>query len=351
MDSLPDHLLMQCLGRLSIPDQAVVRCVCRRLHDLLSAENVYDHRSRESLKEPWLCVLGGIQEDRGEVLAEMFDFKAKKWRPMPALPPSSFFNFSCAVVDGNLYEVGGFVGLSDVSSKMSMYNTRTNAWEEVTQMAELREACACGVIRGCIYVAGGKCRLPSAEQRASSAEVYLPHENRWLPIRSMRECRSCCASAVVGEKLYVIGGYGTLNILQTVEMYDPIEDTWENKSSMPQVWIIAGCAQIGSKIYVVGSDVVAMDGQELAVYDTIRDVWDVIGSIPFNKLVTGTKCSLWGCAVAAAQDKLYILGGASSYDGGGLNTVLVYDPVIHFWTTMRPMRSRRHGCAAVVISL
>lgn len=351
MDSLPDHLLLQCLGRLSRPDQGVVRCVCRRFHTLFSVENVFDHRTREGCLEPWLCVLGGIQEDKGELLAEMFDFKAQKWRPMPAVPPNSFFNFACVLVNYNLYAVGGFVGLSDFSCRMPVYNPRTNAWEEVTPMSELREACACGVIKSCIYVAGGYCRLRSAGQRLSSAEVYLPHENQWLPIASMKEGRSCCASAVVGEKLYVIGGYGTFNILQTVEMYDPAKDAWDSKSSMPGLWILAGCAPIDSNIYVIGSDMIAMDGQELAVYDTVNDVWNLLGPIPFDKLVTGSKCSLWGCAVAAAQGKLYILGGASSYDGGGLNTVLVYDPLKQSWTTVKQMRSRRHGCAAVVINL
>lgn len=270
---------------------------------------------------------------------------------MPALPPNSFFNFSCAVVECNLYRVGGFVGLSDVVSKMSVYNLRTNAWKEVNQMQELREACACGVIGGCIYVAGGYCRLRTMEPRLSSAEVYVPEKNIWCPIASMKEGRSCCASAVVGEKLYVIGGYGKLNVLQTVEVYDPVVDTWERKASMPGLWILAGCASIGSKIYVIGSDMMAMDRQELAVYDTKLDAWDMVGPIPFDKLVTGFRCSLWGCAVAAAEGKLYVLGGASSYDAGGLSTVLVYEPVKDGWTTMRQMRSRRHGCAAVVIHL
>lgn len=349
MDALPDHLLQQCVGRLSTSDQAVARCVCRRFRDLLSAASSFDLRAHSHCLEPWLCVLGGIQEDKGELLAEMFDFRSEKWRSMPALPPNSFFNFSCALVGCNLYAVGGFVGLSDITTKMPVYNLRTNTWSEATQMHDLREACGCGVIGGCIYVAGGICRLKAAERRVRSAEVYFPDKNLWCPIASMAEGRSCCASAVVGNKLYIIGGYGARNFLQSVEVYDPVEDTWTRRSNMPRLWILAGCASIGSKIYVIGSDMVAMDEQELAVYDTKSDMWSFVGSIPFGNLVTGSKCSLWGCAVASAGEKLYVIGGASSYDGGGLNTVLVYEPVIDAWMTMRQMKSRRHGCAAIVV--
>eukprot|EP00250_Pteridium_aquilinum_P004839 c15034_g1_i1 orf=527-1582(-) len=350
MDPLPDHLLQQCLGSLSTPDLAVARCVCRRFRNLFSVPASFDFRAHFDCLEPWLCVLGGIQEEKGEPLAEMFDFRDQKWRSMPALPPNSFFNFSCAVVGCNLYAVGGFKGLSDTATNMPVYNMRTNTWSAVNQMRELREACGCGVIGGCIYVAGGFCRLRAKEKRVRSAEVYYPDKNIWCPIASMTEGRSFCASAVVGDELYIIGGYGIRSMLQSVEVYNPVEDTWAKRENLPRLWILAGCAAIGSKIYVIGSDIQAMDGQELAVYDTMSDVWNIMGSIPFNKLVTGSKCSLWGSAVASAGDKLYVLGGASSYDGGGLSTVLVYDPATDVWATMRQMRSRRHGCAAVMIN-
>lgn len=349
MDSLPDHLLQLCVWRLPTPDQAVARCVCRRFRYLFAAPFSFDVRARLHCLEPWLCVIGGIQEEKGELVAEMYDFRAQIWRRMPALPPNSSFNFSCAVVGCNLYAVGGFVRLSDNASKMPVYNFQTNTWKTANQMHLLREACGCGVIGDRIYVAGGFCRLKSHEKRLRCAEVYLPDRNVWCSIASMMEGRSCCASAVVGGKLYVIGGYGARTMLQSVEVYDPVEDSWMQGASMPRLWFLAGCAAIGSKIYVIGSDMHAMDGQELAVFDTKLDAWTIVGSIPFNELVTGSKCSLWGCAVASIGDKLYVLGGASSYDGGGLNSALVYDPATEQWATMRQMRSRRHACAAVGI--
>ncbi|KAH7289457.1 hypothetical protein KP509_30G002600 [Ceratopteris richardii] len=268
---------------------------------------------------------------------------------MPTFPPNSSFNFSCAVVGDSLYAIGGFAGLSENAMKMPVYNLRTNMWMEANQIKGLREAFACGVIGGRIYVAGGFCRQKSKEKMLRSAEMYIPERDIWCPVASMCQGRSCCASAVVGDKLFVIGGYGAQTVLRTVEVYDPAENSWEQKTSMPRMWILAGCASVGTKIYVVGSDIRAMDRQELAVFDTQLDSWNKIGLIPFNELVSGSKCSLWGCGVASVGEQLYIAGGASSYDGGGLNTVLVYDPGTEQWGTMRQMHSRRHCCAVVTI--
>ncbi|MCO5602825.1 hypothetical protein L7F22_056964 [Adiantum nelumboides] len=349
MDSFPDDLLQQCVWRLPTPDQAVARCVCRRFRDLFSAPISFAVRARLHRLEPWLCVIGGVQEEKGELVAEMFDFRARRWRPMPAHPPTSNFNISCAVIGYNLCVVGGFVGLADYASKMPVYNLQTSTWKEASQMQFSREACGCGVIRNRIYVAGGFCRLRLHGKRLRSGEVYIPDKDLWCPIASMKERRSCCASAVVEDKLYIIGGYGTESVLQSVEVYDPAEDSWVQRASMPRIWFLAGCASIGSKIYVIGSDMNAMDAQELAVFDTKLDSWSFVGSIPFNELVMGSKCSLWGCSVTSIADKLYVLGGASSVDGGGLNSALVYDSVTEQWATMRQMHSSRHACGAVGI--
>lgn len=230
---------------------------------------------------------------------------------------------------------------------MFAYNTRTNTWKGVTQMTKLREACACGVIGGNIYVAGGR---NAQEQEESSAEVYIPQANRWLPIANMENARKNRVSAVVDGKLYVIGGFGLVHNL-LVEMYDPVQNAWTSKASMPRLWTLAGCAAIGSKIYVIGTSLI-VDGHKLGVYDTESDVWEFGGgTIPLTRLVTEARCSLWGCAVAATQGKLYVLGGASLGDGGGINTVLVYDPLKHLWTSTTEMKSRRHKCVAFVMNL
>ncbi len=60
LEALPDHLLILCLGGLSRYQLARLQCVCRRFRNLLSPEILLEHRQREGLLEPWLCVVGGV---------------------------------------------------------------------------------------------------------------------------------------------------------------------------------------------------------------------------------------------------------------------------------------------------
>ncbi|XP_002974117.2 kelch-like protein 17 [Selaginella moellendorffii] len=348
MDALPDHILVQCLAWLPPQHQAAARLVCRRFHDLLRHGRALRYSLCRSRLEPWLCVLGGVQENKGHLLAEMYHPLEGRWRSLPAAPSSSCHNVPCVAFGGRLYVVGGFTG----RPQMAVYDFEHNVWEEAAAMLEPREAFACGVIEGRIYVAGGLCRHYSTENaRLRSAEVYHPEKNSWLRLPPMKEKRSCCASAVAGDKLYVIGGYSTPLILTSVEVFDPREGSWETCSEMQEPWIIVGCAAIGPFIYVVGSKFTEMDRLELQVYDTIRGEWEDKGTIPVSKLLHGARCSLWGSAVVAMAGNLYIAGGSSSYDGGGLDSVIVYIPARREWISLPQMRSRRHACAGAVIYL
>ncbi|KAJ7555033.1 hypothetical protein O6H91_05G019300 [Diphasiastrum complanatum] len=355
MELVPDEVLANCFARLSPPEQALARLVCRRFYSILSTDAALQLRKWQGLLEPWLCVMGGVQEHHHEPMVELYDFLADKWRVMLPNPPTITFDFCCAVVKERLYKLGGFMGFLDFNVDkvplMDVYNFRKHTWEKGRQMDEMREAFACGVINDRIYVAGGLVRKPFLQEnlRVRSAEVYIPETDSWESIPAMKECRSCCASAVVGQKLYVIGGYGTDSILRSVEVFDPAIKTWEFRAQTPASWIIAGCAAIGHLIYFVVSS--ALEMEAVAVYDTQTDEWYVKGVIPLESLLNGSKGSLWGCTVLASKGKLYVLGGASSCSSGGLKCGLVYDPTLETWSPLKMMRSRRHGCAGVVIYL
>ena len=59
-----------------------------------------------------------------------------------------------------------------------------------------------------------------------SAYVYDPQANAWTQLAIMGTARRTHASAAVGGKLYVFGGYGVEGDLSTAEVYDPSSDSW-----------------------------------------------------------------------------------------------------------------------------
>jgi len=61
---------------------------------------------------------------------------------------------SVAVLDGNLYAVGGYNG--DYFSSVERYDPALDAWEAVTPMAAARSRLSVAMLDGKLYAAGGE---------------------------------------------------------------------------------------------------------------------------------------------------------------------------------------------------
>ena len=62
--------------------------------------------------------------------------------------------------------------------------------------------------------------------------MYDPQANAWTQLASMGTARRVHASAVVGGKLYVFGGFDGDEYLSTAEVYDPASDSWAQVTSL-----------------------------------------------------------------------------------------------------------------------
>ena len=66
-----------------------------------------------------------------------------------------------------------------------------------------------------------------------SVYVYDPQADAWTQLARMGTARRAHASAVVGGKLYVFGGYdAATQRLSTAEVYDPASDSWAPVTSL-----------------------------------------------------------------------------------------------------------------------
>ena len=62
--------------------------------------------------------------------------------------------------------------------------------------------------------------------------MYDPQADAWTQLASMGTARRNHASAVVGGKLYVFGGWDANQRLSTAEVYDPASDSWAQGPSL-----------------------------------------------------------------------------------------------------------------------
>ena len=90
-----------------------------------------------------------------------------------------------------------------------------------------------------LYVVGG--RGPGG--LLNTVECYDPKTKRWSALPPMPTARCRMGAAVLGGKLYVVGGMGAgWNMLNTLECYDPKTEQWRVLPPMPTARCSIGTA-------------------------------------------------------------------------------------------------------------
>lgn len=85
------------------------------------------------------------------------------------------------------------------------------------------------VLKDKIFVVGGS----DYDEDHNSVECFDPRMNRWLSLPPMLTRRESPGVAAVDDKLLAIGG-ACLNVeTEKIDCYDPLSNKWEEFSSLP----------------------------------------------------------------------------------------------------------------------
>ena len=123
---------------------------------------------------------------------------------------------------------------------------------------------AAGVVAGIVALAA-----PAHPQGASPPGT-------WVPKTSMPALRGEVAAAVVGDKLYALGGAVNRQAVARNEEYDPATDRWRERAPLPQPRDHLGVAVVNGKIYTFGgftSSVHQGSGDVVFEYNPASDFW------------------------------------------------------------------------------
>jgi len=182
--------------------------------------------------------------------------------------------------------------------------------------------------------------------RLQSVEAFSFRTNRWSSLCEMPDGRSHCGAAVVGGKVYVVGGmdyygYGT----NSVCMYDPNVDIWNSSiPSMQSERIGLGVAVLDKRIYAIGG-VNREEGRlrsaevlDLTVEGTQE--WKYIASMNTTR---------WGPGVAVLNGRIFAVGG-EDHSGFRLSSVETYDPERNVWSYVADLSVPRRGAGVGVLN-
>lgn len=157
-----------------------------------------------------LYVLGGTTESafvNQDLLPltslEIFDFRTGEWSSGPDMPTGRH-HFDAAVLDGQLYAIGGRTAGDYSLDAAERYDPDSGEWEQLAPLplgagGQTMEAAA-----GEVLVLGGGDDLEMWITPATWA--YDPQRDEWRRLADPAVPRHGHASAVLGDRVYVFGG-------------------------------------------------------------------------------------------------------------------------------------------------
>jgi N-acetylneuraminic acid mutarotase len=258
------------------------------------------------------------------------------WTRLADLPAGAA-KFGLTALGGKLYLAGGY----DTRSAVIVYDIASNTWSATNPMPRGSDNLVAMAVGSRIYAVGG--------EASTSLQVFEPASARWTAGPALPGPRFASAGAVVGERLFLAGGWNVSNSasasLASQDAFDIATQTWSATAAMPTPRNAAGAAVIDGKVHVVGGrspGIRATDQTSLAtleVYDPATNTWVAGTPLPT------ARASL---AVVALGGRLYSMGGEAAR-GVVSDAVERYDPVTRAWTALPAMPYRSHGLGAAVV--
>jgi kelch-like protein 10 len=180
-----------------------------------------------------LYVMGGADDDNSTLkTAERYDSKTDRWTSIADLRVRRV-DASATALNGKIYVVGG--NSYDVTLRSAeVYDPRTNRWTLISDMRIGRAYLSCVAFHGCVYAIGGETEInPDVSVSTSSGEKYDPETDTWTSIPDMSMKRWDMATAVIDDKIFVIGGTDCKDKpMKRVECFNDEENEWCEATGM-----------------------------------------------------------------------------------------------------------------------
>ncbi|KAM8899393.1 kelch-like protein 33 [Spinachia spinachia] len=271
--------------------------------------------------------------------------KAMEWRKLGEMPEPERFYHEVAVLKGQLYVFGGkkYYGIRDTLSNVYRFDPLENVWERLADMQEKRCSFSVAVLDGNIYAIGGH----RDSEYTESVERYCPTGNSWSLRWPLDLPLAGHAAKVLHGKIFVSGGLsGDYRCLSSMFLYHPeTGSTYLSSMGRPRA---RHCMEtLGQRLYVAGGmtlddGVCVADLLACEVYDPVADSWTAFPSLPVPHV---------GAGGAVLEGKLYVLGGYSQVDYRDTAMVHRYDPGPQTWENMGQMPGPNSDIRASVLRL
>ena len=245
---------------------------------------------------------------------EEYDTETDTWT-FKAPMPTPRCGFAIAVYQNKIYCIGGYIRNGKYTGINEVYDPATDTWKNKTAMPTVRFELQANVVNGKIYLIGGYDPLQTEKYisdpelygfpnaTSSLNEVYDPETDTWTTKTPIPVATRDYPSAVVDNKIYIIGGLSGTPKADLNQIYDPETDTWRRGTLMPLGLRYGGAGATAGvnapkRIYFFSGNI--FSGNKTQVYDPVKNRWTFGADLPTNRQ---------NFAVAVVKDILYVIGG------------------------------------------
>jgi N-acetylneuraminic acid mutarotase len=208
------------------------------------------------------------------------------------------------------------------------------SWSALAPLPDMRSHMACGAVGDQVAVVGGVTRSASGETAfCPESWVYDLKTDAWSALPRLPRPLAFAASAVVGRRLYIVGGSDGKRSLADTIILTRLGRRWEwlRGPALPAPRVHAVAVSVGTRIFVIGG---AADGELKG--DLFRDV--LVFDVSRPDLGWQSRRALPGAgradsAAVAYGGKVYLFGGLERRSDGTrpCDDALVYDPAGDRW--------------------
>ena len=211
-------------------------------------------------------------------------------------------------------------------------------WTKFKPSAPLaRTEVAAAVVGDDIYVVGGFAP-PSGE---SSAVVTRLRRGKWSRVRQLPVALNHAAAVGYRGRVYVIGGYASPNGLAqpvaTLLRYDPKRNRWDRLPGMPTARAALAVGALGGKLYAAGGADGSKALDTFEIYDVAKRRWSRGPDLSVAREHTGG---------AVAGGRFYVVAGRNPTNTGVFER---YDPGTRKWKRLGDVPKPRGGNGAAGI--
>mmetsp|Transcript_8930 Transcript_8930/g.40561 ORF Transcript_8930/g.40561 Transcript_8930/m.40561 type:complete len:447 (-) Transcript_8930:189-1529(-) len=215
-----------------------------------------------------ILTVGNASPLKGHSKAHSLYAGSGQWTSKAVLP-ESISDYQAVSHKNHVYVIGGQKGCSGsdtcagtVVNTVYQYDTKldkytTKAAITDNGVAAIRYRYASAVVGDKIYIIGGLTADDNGMLKTTL--IYDINANSWSDGPNMATGRSDTCAAVVGDKIYVVGGYSKISspgpiTLDSVEVLDTAaaSPAWATAPSLPAPRGDITCASSGGKAYAIG---------------------------------------------------------------------------------------------------